>query len=677
MGTATTSEARLTLIHPPVSKPCEPPAGIARLAGYLGARGVVCDLIDANVEGLAFLLQRAIRGEVDAGVGLRGAGSRIGPGGADRREYPPGRGGSAPVAAGGPGRARPPGEAGEGWDATNRDAWTWRALRNLERHLRALRSPLIYSHPDRYRRAVADLGRILARLPHRRRVVLGLADYQDGELSPVRSEDLLAAAACPGRNPFYPYFVEGLAPRLVAGAPPPVIGLSLNYLSQALCAFALIGFLRGRYPQARIVLGGGLVTSWRRRPEALGALYGVADFLVAGPGEDFLLELAKNRGSVKSDDDRRDGGEMLALETSPDERGKPLAPSLQIAAPDAPAVHEARATLAVAARQGVFASREAPASRERRPKNGPAPGRVRPSQAGSWPGRSGVEEPPEVVPSCPDYRAFPGALYLAPGRILPYSAAAGCWWRRCRFCPETAERNPYRPLPTERVFADLERLTREMNPVLIHFLDNAMSPALLAALAQHPVGVPWYGFARITEQLATPEFCRRLRDGGCVMLKLGLESGDQRVLDALDKGIDLTTASRALWSMKEAGIAAYVYLLFGTPAEDREAARRTVEFVAAHGAAIEFLNIALFNMPAFAAAASGLTTRPFSPGDLSLYVDFDHPRGWSRGEVRRFLAGEARRHPAIAAILRRTPPVFTSNHAPFTALGGGLISRRS
>ena len=57
--------------------------------------------------------------------------------------------------------------------------------------------------------------------------------------------------------------------------------------------------------------------------------------------------------------------------------------------------------------------------------------------------------------------------------------------------------------------------------------------------------------------------------------------------------------------------------------------------------------------------------RPFYDGDLSLYTDFVHPKGWNRGLVRNFLDREFKRHPAVAAILRRDPPLFTSNHAPF------------
>jgi len=537
----------LLLLHPPVSKPCEPPAGIARLAGAMQEYGVPCEIIDANVEGLRFLLAMATGRDSACRWAKESCFS------AD--------GANIPVAM----NVCGPGKSAEGGDT-----WTKRAVRNLPRHVQELRAWPVYCRPDRYRRAVADINRVLKVSSPRPGIVVSLTDYQDRDLSPVDSRDLLAAAAQPERNPFFSYFRELLVPR-IRRRRPRVIGISVNYFSQALGAFAMIGTIRAFCPPVRIVLGGGLITSWRRQARWRNPFGTIVDDLVAGPGEAFLLSL----------------------------------------------FHE-----------------------EHDGKISPAP------------------------VSCPDYRSVSWSSYLAPGPILPYSASSGCYWRRCRFCPETAEQNPYLSRPPEQILADLARLKNETKPVLIHFLDNAMSPALLKALALNPVGVPWYGFVRITAHLADVEFCRRLRDGGCIMLKMGLESGDQEVLDRLGKGIDLATAARALRNLKAAGIATYVYLLFGTPAEDLAAARRTLAYVEANAAGIDFLNIALFNMPAFAAAASGLATRPFSAGDLSLYEDFAHPRGWNRREVRRFIDGEVKRSPGIAAILSRTPPAFTSNHAP-------------
>jgi radical SAM superfamily enzyme YgiQ (UPF0313 family) len=149
------------------------------------------------------------------------------------------------------------------------------------------------------------------------------------------------------------------------------------------------------------------------------------------------------------------------------------------------------------------------------------------------------------------------------------------------------------------------------------------------------------------------------------MLKLGLESGDQAVLDALKKGIDLATVSTALKTLKKASIATYAYLLFGTPAETLASARKTMDFTLAHAFAIDFINLAVFNLPAYSAEAKKLDTVEFYQGDLSLYREFVHPKSWNRDRVKRFLAKEFKKQAAIRSILNNTPPFFTSNHAPF------------
>ncbi|MGD0282986.1 MAG: radical SAM protein, partial [Dissulfurispiraceae bacterium] len=124
-----------------------------------------------------------------------------------------------------------------------------------------------------------------------------------------------------------------------------------------------------------------------------------------------------------------------------------------------------------------------------------------------------------------------------------------------------------------------------------------------------------------------------------------------------------------LKNLKKAGIATYVYLIFGTPAENEASARKTLEFTITHRDSIDFLNLAIFNMPVCGATAPGIETAGFYEGDLSLYTNFTHPQGWDRRRVRLFLDSEFRRHPVISSILNNDLPFFTSNHAPFFAMG--------
>ncbi|MBI4849318.1 MAG: radical SAM protein [Nitrospirae bacterium] len=506
----------MILIHPPVAKPCEPPAGLAGLSGALKQNNVKHEVLDANLETLLYVMDRS----------------------QSQTFIPP-------------------------------DKWTARALRNISKNHASMKDWRIYHSIDRYKRAVIDLNHAVE-MSVDNGFTLSLADLHHHELSPLRSNDLIMAAEHPLQNPFYPYFRERLL-ELVQKRGSTVVGFSLNFLSQALCTFAMAGLLRKEFPHLTIILGGGLVTSWMRNLNWKNPFSGLVDHLVAGPGENQLLSIL---------------------------------------------------------------------------------------------GINNVQEENFT----PDYSSLPLNDYLSPGFILPYSASSGCYWNKCSFCPERAEDNPYIPLPVEKVANELNALIAKTSPVMVHLLDNSVNEKLLKRLAGNPLNVPWYGFARISELLMDIDFCMALRKSGCVMLKLGLESGDQRVLDQMQKGINIETASLALKTLRRAGIAAYVYLLFGTPAETLREARKTLEFVIDHKDEISFLNLAVFNMPVCGPEAGKFETGSFYEGDLSLYTDFSHPNGWDRKNVRRFLDNEFKRNKAVSEILKNDPPIFTSNHAPFFAV---------
>jgi hypothetical protein len=518
----------LLLINPPVARSTEAPLALARLAAALRARGLPVRCLDLSAEGAAWLLDSPVQLEAGAPGGLRLA-----------------------------------------WRRRGRSA-------------AALRSPAGYRSLDGYRRSVDDLQRSLGAASAPAGVVVSLADYRDGRLSPLLRADLAAAAAAYDANPFHPLFVrrldEGFAARDVR-----TVGIALGFLSQALCAFALAGLVRARFPGVRIVLGGALINSWAAAgylapDESFG---GLVDAVLPGRGEDALPAYL--------------------------ERVDPL--------------HAAGAPR-LAARAGPGAG-------------------------------------------APDFADFIGGPYFAPETVLPYNFSWGCPWKRCTFCPETAEDSAYVGIASRAASAELAALAAAHRPGLFHFTDNEVAPLYLKALADTPPGAPWYGFARFDRRLLDPGFCRALAASGCLMLQLGLESADQRVLDGLAKGTRLAEIRPILANLKAAGIAVYVYVLFGTAAEDEAAALATRDFLAEQADAIDFVNAAIFNLPIAGAAASGLDHRQFYAADLSLYREFVHPSGWNRPEVRAFLRGPFLEPPAVAALVARTPPVFTSSHAVY------------
>ncbi len=510
----------IILIHPPIGVASGAPAGVARLAGFLRAAGVSCRVIDLNIEAIIHLV------------------------------------------------AHPP---------AARDTWTRRAAAHAEKNLAALRFPRLYADDDRYKRAVMDINRILHMAGQEKGVHLSLSNYGEDRRLPVRSRDLAAAASDFEDNLFYPFFEKRLA-NAFAPHMPDIVGISVNFMSQAICAAAIAGCIRRRFPKVRIVFGGSLVTSWMRIPGFSNPLPGVVDDMVPGPGELPLAAMC--------------GASPRLLQPEAAETGFPY-----------------------------------------------------------------------------DFASLDPDRYLSPLRVLSVSASRGCYWRRCAFCPENAERTPYRPYLPETVARSFNgQPFHDFGGTLVHFTDNALSPRFMKYLIDNPPGFPWYGFARITRHLSDTGFVEGLAASGCVMLQLGIESGDQKVLDAMGKGTTVAAISRALATVKAAGISVYGYLLFGTPPENEKSAMKTKAFIRAHAGDIDFLNLAVFNLPAQAGLARSLETRPFYYGDLSLYREFVHPLGWDRHRVRVFLEKSFKADPVIRKIVNSDPPFFTSTHAPFFKL---------
>ncbi len=510
----------MLLIFPPVAKPSEPPAGVALLSAALKEHGQPCQIYDANIDGLLFLIQS---------------------------------------------------------DLTPTDSWSARALKNRDQIISDLKNSALYRNMDRYHQRVYDLNKLLSISVDNKRFKITLSDYSDGMLSSVNSQDLLKSAKNYKENPFYLFFEEYIRPKIIANDSE-YIGISLCYLNQALISFALCGWIKDNFKGKKIIMGGGLVSSWMSRPGFDNPFKDLIDISIKGEGELKLLNVLGIDGANKKH-------------------------------------------------------------------------------------------------FIPDYDFVKDNVYLSPGKVLPFRSAIGCYWSKCRFCPEKAETRPYDSQRALKVLEDLKILDKKYAPDYIHFIDNAITPAVLKAMSQYQFGFKWYGFVRFENNLMDLDFCYALKKSGCDMLKLGLESGDQDVLDQMNKGTRLFMVSKILKNLHQAGILTFVYLLFGTSFEDQDAAFKTLEFVKEHKQHIDYLNLAVFNLPKFSEDAIELDTQEFYQGDLSLYLNFEHPKGWDRRKVKQFLDKTFKKQilsnqvPSGQSLseggIRKNPAFFSSNHAMF------------
>lgn len=95
-------------------------------------------------------------------------------------------------------------------------------------------------------------------------------------------------------------------------------------------------------------------------------------------------------------------------------------------------------------------------------------------------------------------------------------------------------------------------------------------------MSQRRLGVEFVCNGRV--DTVDREVMRALKSAGCAGIAFGVESGNQRVLDSMKKGITIDQVKRAFHWAWEAGIPTDGYFMIGTPGETEEEIAETVRF---------------------------------------------------------------------------------------------------
>jgi hypothetical protein len=206
-----------------------------------------------------------------------------------------------------------------------------------------------------------------------------------------------------------------------------------------------------------------------------------------------------------------------------------------------------------------------------------------------------VVDGPPVEPSSPDFSDVEWNRYVSGAQVAPYSFSTVCHYGRCRFCNGDRESSTNSKSGDCLDLKGMGEVVRRFDLDGIYIVDAAVTPANMWRIgdACHK-SVKWAANARFEAALMDRALLRSVSDSGCYMLRFGLESGSQRILDAMRKGTHLKVASRVLKYCAEAGIRNHVYIMLGYPGEDESDRDATVDFLKAHAEYIYSYSISLF-----------------------------------------------------------------------------------
>ncbi|MDZ8120095.1 B12-binding domain-containing radical SAM protein [Pontiella agarivorans] len=161
--------------------------------------------------------------------------------------------------------------------------------------------------------------------------------------------------------------------------------------------------------------------------------------------------------------------------------------------------------------------------------------------------------------------------------------AHGCCWSRCAFCDTSIDYIcRYDPADPVSICDWIVHVMNETGFRGFHFVDEALPPDLLDGLCDEilhrKLDIEWWGNIRYEKRFSS-DLIRKMAAAGCIAVTGGLETGCDRTLKLMCKGIVMRHAIRVLTDLADAGILTHAYLMYGFPTQTAAETFHTLETV--------------------------------------------------------------------------------------------------
>ncbi|MEW6667481.1 MAG: radical SAM protein [Thermodesulfobacteriota bacterium] len=166
-------------------------------------------------------------------------------------------------------------------------------------------------------------------------------------------------------------------------------------------------------------------------------------------------------------------------------------------------------------------------------------------------------------------------------RSMNVISSRGCPYS-CNYCYHLFGRSRYRFRSARNVAAEVETLVDAYGVDFIGFVDDNMMASerrllrFCDIMEKRRLPVTWGCHGRVTS--ARPEILERMAETGCVWIGYGIESGSQKILDAMNKKARVAQAREAIRNTRKAGIYPNTTFIFGYPGETLETIQETIDF---------------------------------------------------------------------------------------------------
>lgn len=183
-----------------------------------------------------------------------------------------------------------------------------------------------------------------------------------------------------------------------------------------------------------------------------------------------------------------------------------------------------------------------------------------------------------------EYRIAP---ILEPARglpIAPIMTSRGCPFN-CSFCASNITwKRKLRFRSVDNVVGEIKMLKENFGIKEFHFCDDNFTMDIKRAekicdsLIKEKINLPWQCPNGVRIDRLTLPLLKKMKKSGCYSVGLGIESGNQDMLNKIQKQLDLKIVPDALEMLKIAKIESYGFFILGLPGETKKSAKDTIDF---------------------------------------------------------------------------------------------------
>jgi len=180
-----------------------------------------------------------------------------------------------------------------------------------------------------------------------------------------------------------------------------------------------------------------------------------------------------------------------------------------------------------------------------------------------------------------DKYARSSELDIAPVDLI--CTSRGCPFH-CAFCSnEFVWGKKVRTMSPKRVADEIEQLIKNYNTNVIYFREDNFTIGkkrvidICNEIKKRQLNIKWICESRVDS--LDDALLKTMKDGGCESIWFGVESGSQRILDILEKGITLEQSKDAFRLCSKYKIKTGASVMLGIPGETKEEMKETLKFL--------------------------------------------------------------------------------------------------